>query len=246
MSQELTVIPLNEVMTMAKSIAASKLFGVKTPDEALTLMLLAQAEGKHPAIACRDYDIIQGRPAKKAEAMMRDFIANGGKVEWHALTDTAAEATFSHPAGGTIRISWDMDRAKAAGIGGKDNWKKYPRQMLRSRIVSEGIRTVCPMATSGMFVPEEVQDFEPKAVTIEHAPPKPKEDAIQKLTDEAKEFAKEIELTDDALKLEIVCQRFAETAAALQAKLPAWHKRLAELIEKHKQTFAKQESVNAE
>jgi uncharacterized protein YbbK (DUF523 family) len=38
-------------------------------------------------------------------------------------------------------------------------WKKYPRQMLRSRVVSEGVRTVCPGATSGMYVPEEVQDI---------------------------------------------------------------------------------------
>jgi len=31
--------------------------------------------------------------------------------------------------------------------------------MMRSRCVSEGVRTVCPMATSGMYVPEEVRDM---------------------------------------------------------------------------------------
>jgi hypothetical protein len=104
---------------------------------------------------------VQGRPAKKAEAMLRDFIQSGGKVEWIELTDTCAKAKFSHPAGGSAVIDWTMERAKAAGIGTKDNWKKYPRQMLRSRVVSEGVRTVCPMATSGLYVPEEVADFEP-------------------------------------------------------------------------------------
>ena len=40
--------------------------------------------------------------------------------------------------------------------------------MLRSRVVSEGIRTTCPMATSGMYVPEEVQEFDaPKQIKIE-------------------------------------------------------------------------------
>jgi hypothetical protein len=44
-------------------------------------------------------------------------------------------------------------------------YKKYPRQMLRSRCVSEGVRTVYPAATSGMYVPEEVQDFdEPRPI----------------------------------------------------------------------------------
>jgi hypothetical protein len=58
-----------------------------------------------------------------------------------------------------VRITWDEERAQNAQLLGKDMWRKYPRQMFRSRAVSEGIRTVCPMATSGMYVPEEVQDI---------------------------------------------------------------------------------------
>lgn len=156
------IVPYAEVERMALAVAKSGLFGVKTADQALALMLVAQAEGRHPALAARDYDVIQGRPSKKSEAMLRDFLQSGGTVEWHDLSDTVADATFSHPAGGKVRIAWDMKRAQAAGLGGKDMWKKYPRQMLRARAVSEGIRTVCPMATSGMYVPEEVQDFTPE------------------------------------------------------------------------------------
>lgn len=147
------------LMHQAKVIAESGLFGVKNPQQALALMLVSQAEGRHPALAARDYDIIQGRPSKKAEAMLRDFIAAGGSVEWHTLTDTSADATFSHQQGGTVRITWDMERAKKAGLKNKDMYDKYPRQMLRSRVVSEGVRTVYPAATSGMYVPEEVQEF---------------------------------------------------------------------------------------
>jgi hypothetical protein len=159
MTTALATISVSDIEKMARAIASSKLFGMKSPEEALSLMLIAQAEGRHPASAANDYNIIQGRPAKKADAMLRDFLSAGGKVQWLSLTDTKAEATFSHPAGGTVTISWDMARAKAAGLGGKDMWSKYPRQMLRSRVVSEGIRTVFPGATSGMYVPEEVQDF---------------------------------------------------------------------------------------
>ncbi len=155
----MNIVPMGELERMATAIAKSNLFGAKTPEQALTLMLVSQAEGRHPALAARDYDIIQGRPAKKAEAMLRDFLEGGGKVEWHHLDDTVADATFSHPSGGSVRIDWTIKRAIAAGLGGRDMWKKYPRQMLRSRTVSEGIRTVCPMATSGMYVPEEVHDI---------------------------------------------------------------------------------------
>ena len=43
------IIPFNEVQGMAAAIAKSGLFGMKTPDQALALMLVAQAEGQHPA-----------------------------------------------------------------------------------------------------------------------------------------------------------------------------------------------------
>lgn len=155
------IVPLPDMEKMAVAIARSGLFGVRTPDQALALMLVSQSEGRHPALAARDYDIIQGRPAKKAEAMQRDFLHAGGKIQWHELTDHAAKATFSHPQGGTATIEWDTVRVKQAGLDTKDNYKKFPRQMLRSRVVSEGVRTIYPAATSGMYVPEEVREFGP-------------------------------------------------------------------------------------
>lgn len=168
MSNELTIHQhgMGDLETMARAISGSKLFGVSTPEQALALCLIAQSEGRHPASAAMDYDIIQNRPAKKSKATLRDFLAAGGKVEWHTLSDERADATFSHPAGGTVRIDWDMARGAKAGLSGKDMWKKFPRQMLKARCVSEGVGTVYPMATSGMYAPEEVSDFdEPRNVT---------------------------------------------------------------------------------
>jgi len=108
-------------------------------------------------VVFRDYHIIQGKPAKKADAMLRDFINSGGKVKWHDLSDDCADATFSHPAG-EARIEWTIERAKQAGIT-NPMWRKYPRQMLRSRVISEGVRTVYPGATSGLYEENEVRDM---------------------------------------------------------------------------------------
>lgn len=194
---------VTDLERMALAFAGSKLFGMSTPDQALALCLVAQAEGRHPASAAQDYHIIQGRPAKKADAMLRDFISAGGKVEWHTLDDETADATFSHPAGGTVRIDWTLARAKVAGLA-TPMWSKYPRQMLRSRTVSEGVRTVCPGATSGMYVPEEVQDFTPTNDTVRDVtdepdftgtvmPPKPKSqsrETFAKLNEGMREAAK--------------------------------------------------------
>jgi hypothetical protein len=148
-----------DIERLADAIAKSNLFGIKTKEQALVLMMIARSEGRDPVEAARDYDIIQGKPAKKAEAMLRDFLTAGGKVEWHELSDTKADATFTHPQTGSVRIDWDLARANTAGFGGKDMWKKFPRQMLRSRVLSEGVRTLWPLATSGMYVPEEQADI---------------------------------------------------------------------------------------
>jgi len=153
-----TPMPLQDMQTLAVAIAKSGLFGIRTPEQALVLMAIAQAEGRHPVEAARDYDIINNRPAKKAEAMLRDFIQAGGKVQWHALTDELADATFTHPQTGEVRIDWDMKRAQVA-FGKKDMYAKFPRQMLRSRVVSEGVRTLWPLATSGMYEPGEAADI---------------------------------------------------------------------------------------
>lgn len=160
-----------EVGQMASAVAKSNLFGVKTPDQALALMLLAQAEGLHPMVAARDYHIIEGRPSMKADAMLARFQLAGGKVKWTSLTDTKVVGEFTHEAGGTATIEWDMERAKQAGLGGKGNWLKYPRQMLRARVISEGIRTVYPACIVGVYTPEEVSDFDqPRHAVYEAVP----------------------------------------------------------------------------
>jgi hypothetical protein len=170
------IIPYEHMERMAHSLVKSGLFGLQNVDQAIALMSIAQAEGKHPAIIARDFNIIQGRPSKKAEAMLRDFAAGGGKVEWHTLDDTIADATFSHPVGGTVRITWDIPRAQRAGLVGKpgDMYGKYARAMLRSRTVSEGVRTVGPFATSGVYTPEEMRD-----ITMTPPPERPQDVATE-------------------------------------------------------------------
>ncbi len=162
-AQPTPMVPYSDVERMAVALANSKLFGIKTPEQAIALMLLAQAEGLHPATAARDYHIIQGSAAKTADAMLASFQAAGGVIEWEELSDSRACATFMHPRAcpKPVRIDWDMARASRAGLSRKDNWCKYPRAMLRARVVSEGMKCAYPAALSGLYTPEEVGDFEP-------------------------------------------------------------------------------------
>jgi hypothetical protein len=153
------LIPIDQISLMAKAIAESKLFGIQTPAQALALGLLCQAEGRHPAEAARDYHIINGKPSLKSEAMLARFQQAGGKVDWHEYTHESVSGTFSHPQGGSLKVSWTMQDATRAGLTGNPTWKKFPRQMLKARCISEAVRGIFPGVLSGLYAPEEVSDI---------------------------------------------------------------------------------------
>jgi len=157
------LVQYTDMERMAAAVAKSGLFGMKTTEQALALMIVAQSENRHPGSVAAEYHIIQNRPALKADAMLARFQQAGGVVEWVEYTDKKVSGKFSHSVNSPVPvlIEWTLEQAQKAGLAGKDNWKNYPRQMLRARVVSEGVRTVYPAVCVGVYTPEEVQDFEP-------------------------------------------------------------------------------------
>lgn len=219
------LVPLQAIERMAQYMVKSGLFGVKTQEQAVALMLIAQAEGMHPAIAARDYHIIQGRHSLKADAMLARFQQAGGTVEWQDFTDEKVSAYFSHPQSPRkVFIEWDMERAKRADLGNKDNWKKWPRQMLRARVISEGVRSTYPGVAVGVYTPEEVQDFD-------DAPHGQTAKKVESLNDKLKEARKE-----DIIEGEVVTDADKTIDAAqwrdIQAQCKAKNKDPKDLLAK--------------
>ena len=111
------IVPFTDIQKMAEAAAKSRMFGFKSPEEAMAIMLLCQAEGLHPGIAMRDYHVIQGRPTLKADAMLARFQQNGGRVEWLKLSAKhAVEAEFDRyiAAGDLSRALERLAREQAA------------------------------------------------------------------------------------------------------------------------------------
>lgn len=200
------VVSFDQQVTLAESFAKSRLFGVKTTDEALSLMAIAQAYGMHPAKAIMEFHIVNGKPSVKADALLARFQAAGGTVTWITLTEKAAAAEFSHPQGGKVEIRWTIEMAQQAGLPNKNpTWKSYPRAMLRSRVVSEGVRTVFPGVAQGMYTPEEIQDM-------------PSDNRPQRPAREAKDMG-EAEVIVDAKKVMAAIKK-AKTTDDLEALRP--------------------------
>jgi hypothetical protein len=91
--------------------------------------------------------------------MLARFQQAGGKVDWHEYTHESVSGTFSHPQGGSLKVSWTMQDATRAGLTGNPTWKKFPRQMLKARCISEAVRGIFPGVLSGLYAPEEVSDI---------------------------------------------------------------------------------------
>ena len=198
---------------MAKAIAESKLFGIQTPAQALALGLLCQAEGRHPAEAARDYHIINGKPSLKSEAMLARFQQAGGKVDWHEYTHESVSGTFSHPQGGSLKVSWTMQDATRAGLTGNPTWKKFPRQMLKARCISEAVRGIFPGVLSGLYAPEEVGEFTPVQAVTE---PEPLQIEAPKEPEPLPEQINSVNLMDRLLAEKTKAQKEKVTAGAIK------------------------------
>ncbi len=162
------IVPYAEIEKMALAVASSRMFGLKSVEQAISLMLIAQAEGTHPARAAQEYHIINNRPALRADAMLARFQAAGGRVQWIKYANDEVVGEFSHENGGTVTVGWTMAEAIRIGLPVKNpTWNLYPRAMLRSRVISEGVRTCFPGVTAGIYSVEELTDMGDGAATID-------------------------------------------------------------------------------
>ena len=194
---------VQDITAMAQAITKSGLFGIKQPEQAVALMLVAQSEGRHPASVASEFDIIQGRPALKSQAALARFQAAGGKIQWTSRGPTKCSAKFSHAQGGELEITWTMERANAAGLTGKQTWKQYPDQMLSARVVAEGVRAVFPACLNGVYLAEEVQDFDSKPrqakEVVELVQDAPSAKEVPSLPEPAKESVNNAKIQDAEL-----------------------------------------------
>jgi hypothetical protein len=132
---------------------------INTPEKAVAVMMTGRELGLGPMQALRSITIIEGKPALSAE-LIAGLVYR--RVPGAVLRVVESEASHciveaARPGGAKpTRICWTMEDAKAAGLTMKDNWKKYPRAMLRCRAITEAARAVFPDATMGVYDPDEL------------------------------------------------------------------------------------------
>lgn len=151
-----------DLMSMGEVFAKSGLFkDVRSAAQAIVKIQAGLEMGIEPFQAMMGLYIIEGKVVMSA-ALMAGLIVRSGRYRYRItrIDNTGCEIEFfGH---GTDRweslgsSSFTIEDAKLAGLTGKDNWRRYARNMFFARALSNGARWFCPDVFVGpAYVPDE-------------------------------------------------------------------------------------------
>ena len=178
-----TPMPISNMAEMAelgKMIAASCMFGAKTAAEGVIIAGICHQANMSFLEFLETRHFYGGKVVMKADAMVARFNELGGthKVMYRTADKAGIALTFNGVEN-AFTLTWD-DVTKEPFIyrGGpeaqmlelakpmekrliKDKYRTpvSRMQMMWARVVSDGVRTICPQACRGTYTPEEVSDF---------------------------------------------------------------------------------------
>lgn len=123
-------------------------------------MLYGREIGLPPLTSLGGIHVIEGKPGLSAEQMRAMVFAAGHEIEF--TESTGATCTIRGRRRGQERwtaVTWTIDMARAAGLGGKHIWKTYPRTQLQARATTELARMIFPDVIHGFRSVEELDDM---------------------------------------------------------------------------------------
>lgn len=156
---------MTDLVKAGELLAQSGMFGFKDSGSGFVVAVTCQQQGISLLEFVRTYHIVNGRPSMRADAMLSELRQRGGrhKIVENSVTRAALEITFE---GVTQVFDFTMKDAERTGdcYDGtklKHNWLKRPDDMLWARCISRAVRRICPEIVSGLYTPEETEDFTP-------------------------------------------------------------------------------------
>ena len=155
----ITLEQLTVLERIAAVIAKSGMGGFRTPEQAMVAIFLAIAEGIPIGRVIHEYHVINGRLVLRSECMLGRFQRAGGTIEYLVHNNTEVSILVSHPKGGSLTVSWTIERARKAGLTSNPTWAKHPAAMLTARATAEAVRAVYPACLSGIIAEEEAEEI---------------------------------------------------------------------------------------
>lgn len=155
----LTVQTGLDLRSLGEVLARSGFFqDTKDAAQAIVKVLAGQEIGFGPVASMTGIYIVKGKVSLSAN-LMGAAVKRSGRYNYRVLelTDEAAEIEFYEDGKAIGRSRFTLDDAKKAGLNTSDNWRKYPRNMLFARALSNGVKWYCPDVTGGpAYTPDEL------------------------------------------------------------------------------------------
>lgn len=154
-----TARTLDDTITLGKVLAQSGYFAdSREVAQAVVKILAGQELGFGPIASMTGVNIIKGKVTLSAN-LIASAIKRSGRYNYRVvtMTDEACRVDF-YEAGERIGTSeFTMQNAKDAGLATGDNWRKFPRNMLFARAISNGAKWYCPDLSGGpIYTPDEL------------------------------------------------------------------------------------------
>jgi hypothetical protein len=156
---------VRDYMKLAKTIHSTEMVPKPLqgdPDKILAVFMAGYELGLGPMQSLNSFDMIEGRPALKPEAM-RALIMDKGHLFVLSEGEDYAEVTARRkdwPEDMSTTYRYSLEDARLAALLHKRNWEKMPRAMLAARATGGAARNWFADVIAGMsYTTEEVQDF---------------------------------------------------------------------------------------
>lgn len=170
---------LGELQQLGQLMAASGFFSDSRQAASACVKILAGREMGFPPIASMvGISIISGKPVLGSNLIAAAMKRAGYTWEMHQRDARGCKLTIFHNGKRQGPSEFLEEDAKAAGLLGKDNWKKFPRSMYFARAISDAARTYAPEIFSGVtpYTAEEMGEertMEDGAPLAQHEPQQP-------------------------------------------------------------------------
>lgn len=130
---------------------------IRTAEAALFVILAGRDLGLSPVQSLRSIRPIQGKIECSADLQLGLFQRDGGRFRWLKIDEREASLELAAPWLNGVHVStFTLDDAKRAGLLSNSTWTKYPKAMLRSRAITQGLKDIGFLVGSGMYAPGEI------------------------------------------------------------------------------------------
>ncbi len=145
-------------ITVSNILFRSQLFKLKSPEQAFTIVAAGRGYKLSAVQSLQDTHLIEGKMSMSA-VLMRGLCLDSSVCEYFRplnITNEGATVEAKRVGDPPFSYSFTMDQARAAGLAGRGNWKKYPDAMCLARATAFVARAIFADVVHGCYDPDEL------------------------------------------------------------------------------------------